>query len=424
MKKQFGRNKLLYFFMLFLCIGCSKNNNPSTLPEPDSGETYTVTYRINVQRTTDVYALEEEMMKTILVIVVNSSNEIEEIIDIELPQTVEQHIVESQLTPGAKEVYGFANLNASMRAQAGLDNLNIGDPMPNLTNTVLTINNGYEIDENVGNWLPMSNKVAYTVTYLSSQRFSMELIRLVCKVHFTFKNETGEEISLQELTFSPVTDSPVYLMPAGGGVPVFPAGVTQTDYIHNFDNTYVIADKEEIEYILYLNETQVDNNDWFQIRLVTERTSDNEIEERMAVTNLTYLNRNDYLPLPIIITDYRLELDVKSYPPIGGYPASVTETNDGYHCIFNGGGPFVITPTLIRLSDESVVPVDNQDWSFTYVDTTPSFFDELPVLKEGEITGTIKVSASGSVLFTVSVNISTSENITRTLTYKIYISQN
>lgn len=145
---------------------------------------------------------------------------------------------------------------------------------------------------------------------------------------------------------------------------------------------------------------------------------------RMSLTSLSYLNRNDYLPLDIILTDYKLDVEVMSYPPIGGYPASVTTNADGYHCMFPGGGPFIIIPKLKKLSDGSTIPLTDSDWTFTFTDASTTIFDKVPALKDGEIKGSLKSSATGVALCNISVNVQTSASVTRTLSYKMYISQN
>ena len=224
---------------------------------------------------------------------------------------------------------------------------------------------------------------------------------------------------------SPVTTSPVYLLPRSDGEvpPQFPSGKTFSDYTYTFIGTPSFSDKNELnDFSFYFNESQVSDNGWFKLTLNTLREGVTD-EMRMSITNLSYLNRNDYLPLDIILTDYKLELEVRSYPPIGGYPAAVTTTSDGYHCTFPGGGSFVIIPKLVNLSTGASVVVSDADWTFTYTDLD-AVFNEPPSLKDGEIKGTLNSLGSGEALCTISVQVLSSESILRTLSYKIYIGQN
>lgn len=411
---------LLFIFTLPSCIGEGEQNIPDT-----GKSTYRITYNINTRSSSDLNASDNEMMKTILLFIVDANNKIEKKVTKTLPFTEQQYVIDFQLTSGAKTVYGFANLSAENIAKAGL-NVEEGATMPNLSNATATIANGYTINATTGNYIPMSNKTTFNVAKIASQSFSMELIRMVCKMKLNFKNETGHTIALKNIKLSPVTTSPVYLLPRSDGQvpPELPGSTLTGDYTYTFSGSPSFIDGGTLnDYISYFNESQVSNNGWFKLTLNTLRDGVAD-EIRMSLTNLSYLNRNDYLPLDIILTDYKLELGVMSYPPIGGYPASVAIKADGYHCIFPGGGPFIITPKLIKISDNSIIPITDTDWNFSYTDATTTIFGKVPILKNGEIKGTIKSSASGTALCTVSVNVITSANVTRMLSYKVYISQN
>lgn len=424
MKKILFKSLFLYLLpIVFLFAACSSDND-NTDEGGDTNVPYKVIYKISALRSSDANASDDEMMKSIFLIIVKSDGTIEEIADIDLPSTQEEHIVEMQLTPGKKIVYGFANLSDAMKTQAGLSTLTVGNTMPDLSAATLTIANGYTIDEAANQYLPMSNSTSFTVANISGQLFNLELIRIVSKVKFTFKNESGENITLKQLVMSTLTTSPVYLMPRNTDAPVFPSGATQGNYSYTFGSGYTFSDGGQLEYTTYINESTITGTGWFQIRLITETGTGGTSEERIALTDLRFINRNDYLNLPIILTDYKLEIDVRSYPPIGGYPASVVYKNDAYHITFSGGGPFVIVPKLIQLSDNTEVTVADSDWSFTYTDTSPSFFEELPILEDGEIHGIINPSSTGSILVTLSAQVTTSTGVQRTVSYKIYINQN
>lgn len=425
MNKIFLPKILLYSFSLaFLFYACSGDDEN---PENNSNKNtpYKVTYSVSSLRNSDANATAEEMMKSILLIIVKSDGTIEDIENITLPATQEEHTVEILLTTGNKRVYGFANLTDNMKTQAGLSSLLAGSTMPDLSDAALTILNGYTINESNNEYLPMSNYTDITVSAVNGQSFSLELIRLVSKVRLRFTNESGESITLGQLTISPLTTSSVYLLPRNVSEPVFPATYSQGDFSSGFGAGYVFADGGQLEYITYVNESKITGTGWFRIGLTTLTGNGNVSEERISLTNLTYINRNDYLDIPIILTDYKLEIDVVSYPPIGGYPPSVVYNGDAWHITFAGGGPFQLTPRLIQLSDGTEVTMTDSDWTFSYTDNSISgFFEESPVLKNGEIFGIIKATATGSVLFTLSANITTSTGIQRVISYKIYINQN
>lgn len=423
MKKLYYIYIPLFIILTFFLTSCLGDKEQDVTDSEK--ETYSITYRISTKSSNDQFASDDEMMKTILLFIVDSNNKIERKVAQTLPATKQVHEIEVKLTAGIKTVYGFANLSAENIATAGL-NLEEGVTMPDLSSATATIANGFSINSTTNSYLPMSNKTAFTVAKIAGQTFNMELIRMVCKMKLNFKNETGNTISLKNIVLSPVTTSSVYLLPRSNGEvpPELPESTTAGDYSYIFSGTpSFISGGTLNDFQFYFNESQVSQNGYFKLTLNTLRDGITD-EARMSLTNLSYINRNNYLPLDIVLTDYRLDLEVLSYPPIGGYPASVTKETDGYHCKFPGGGPFIITPKLVKISDNSIVSVGNSEWSFSYTDAAPTIFDKAPELKNGEIKGTIKSSAGSKVMCIVSVNVITSTNVTRTISYKMYISQN
>jgi hypothetical protein len=421
MKNNIDIYILLCLFTIVFFSGC-KGDDEQSLPVDSEITTYSVKCNVGL-RSGGEYDSENEMMKTLLIFFVDSDNKIEKKVELTLPATKQQIAFEVQLIAGQKTVYGFSDLSNAAISSAGL-NIAEGATMPDLTNATIAIANGFEIDITGGNYLPMSNKTIFTVIKAPGQSFSMDLIRMVCKVKLNFKNETGHTIAIKNIILGPLTTSSVYLMPRSDGqtAPQLPTGTTAGQYTYTFTSSPSFIDGGELnDYTFYINESQTADNEWFKLTLNTQRDGLSD-EVRMSLTNLTYLNRNDYLPLNIILTDYKLELEVISYSPIGGYPASVTTAADGYHCSFPGGGPFIIIPKLLKYSDGS--EITGSVWSFTYTDNATSIFDKNPVLKNGEIIGTLKSTSTGSALCTISVNVITSTSITRTISYKVFISQN
>ncbi len=415
----FYRISVYLFFFIGLCCSCS--NEEETLNTPDSDPTpYKLVYHISPQRD-DLHASDQEMMRSLLLIVVKPDGTIENWEEVSLASFEQEYVVELISSQGRKRVYGFANLTDAMKSQIGIASLGVGSTLPDLSAATLLLDNGFQVDESSGLYLPMSNAVDIQVANFSGQRFYMELIRLYSKVRLSFTNESGHDLQLNRIVFTPVTTSPVYVLPQDGQVPVFPSGRTQGDCTYTYPVPPVYANEDEWEYTTYVNESQLTTTGNFQIRITTQTGSQVTTEERFALTDLTAFKRNDFLDIPVILTDYKLEMEVRAYPPIGGYPAEIIEETDGYHLTLNGGGAFVIIPRLIQLSNRTEVTMTDSDWTFTYEDTTPSFFDELPVLENGEIAGILKQTAAGSVSCQLTAEITTSAGISRLISYTLYI---
>lgn len=389
-------------------------------------ETYPVTFTISTRSADDIYASDDELMKSLLIYVVNSNdNKIEKIIDINFSVLTEEHKVDVLLATGNKKIYVFSNLQISQKTDIGISGLVEGNTMPDMSTADCTLNNGFTLNP-VGNiFLPMSNQTSINVLKMSGQSFNLELIRMMCKVKLSIKNETGLRLLLKQLDFSPLTTSSIYALPSNTqGAPSFPVAVTQNTFIYAFSPQPLLDNNASTEYTFYLNESAVNNDGWFKIKLKTEFEGSGEEDIRMSLTNLNYLNRNDYLPLNAVLSNYKLDISVKSYPPIGGYASAVNTGSNEYYCAFSGGGPFLITPTLTRLSDNVKIDLSDSDISFTYTDASPGLFNTPPSIKEGQIIGTLKSSGAGKALLNINITLPPTGGVSRILSYKLYISLN
>lgn len=400
----------------------------------DDDTTYAVNFEVSTRAAVNTPVNDDaqaEKMKSLLLIIVKTDGKIEAVIDKKNldnndAKTSYQEIVE--LTAGPKTLYGFANLTDEMCTAAGLTNLIIGNAFP------LTIADALcRTDQRSGNYIPMSNMQEITVTRLPGQKYIIELIRMMCKITFKVTNESGYAIELQQIVTNPVTtlESPLYLLPHtdSDGNCILP-NETKTDSIQW---AWPSAAKQTLEnndtsndFTIYLNESKVANDGWFTFQLNTLKEGKTNYD-RFNISNIQALNRNEHLPVNIILTDYKLRLDVLSYPPIGGYPSVEMPMQDKeYFAHFPGGGPFIITPKLSKYSTGEEV-TEGVVWNMTVSGDT-EIFDVQPTLdkKTGEVTGTLKYSASTTgnlkVLCTMTAQITMSgTNINRELTYKIYI---
>lgn len=402
----------------------------------DDNTTYAVNFEIGTQTETNTRATvdnptnnaeQAESMKSVLLVVVKADNTIEAIIEEDFgdtdAKTAYQEIAE--LTAGPKTLYGFANLTAEMLNEASLDNnsLTVGSAFPAAVADALCNTAGRN-----GNYIPMSNKQEITVTKLPGQKYIIELIRLMCKITFTVKNESGYGIELRQIVTNPVTtlDSPVYLLPhtRNGGDCVLP-GEAKTDSIvwaWPATDQKLSKDATSSEFTIYLNESKVANDGWFTFQLNTLKEEKLNYD-RFSISNTRALNRNDHLPVNITLTDFNLKLDVQSYPPIGGYPSvDVPMKDKEYYAHFPGGGPFIITPHLSKYSTGEEV-TEGVTWTLS-MSGALSIFDVQPTLKNNEIIGTLKYAPSKAgekALCTLTGIVKVSETVERRLTYKIYV---
>lgn len=423
-------------FSFTACEGDDEGGGQST-------ETHAVTLTINTQTMTDARAAtgtslknngqQADKMHNLWIYVVNpTDNKVEAVIEKSFAEdALETTYAETvQLTGGAKKLYGFANLWDGIRISAGIAtsadgrtaNLKAGDTFPGGIGTATC-----RTDQREENYIPMSAVQNITITHLPAQKYILPLLRTMCKITFSVKNESASAIQLEEIVTGKVTplDSPVYLLPQWdeNGKNILPAGTVSKDIAWAWPSAPELAKgATSAPFTIYLNESQAANDGWFTFQLNTAKDGVTNTD-RFSISNTQSLNRNDYLPIEITLTDYKLRLDVLSYPPIGGYPSvDVPMKDKEYYAHFPGGGPFIITPKLSKYSTGEEI-TEGVTWSMELTGDL-DIFDVKPVMKNNEVTGTLKhASQNGKkALCTMTASVTeTGTSINRVLTYKVYI---
>lgn len=401
---------MLLLSMVSTLFSCTNEENETG---KEGTQVRSITYKLNT-RAIDTNARDEEMMKSLTLFFVKDGL-IEKKITFPILANVETQTVEVELETGPTTLYGFANYSDTQIRELGLD-AEQGSNMPDVTGKTLVLPNNYDISTH---GIPMNNQKSFVVTNSAGQNFSMELVRMLCKIGVTFSDPDNVGVQVKSFRINPITGSAVKLMPTNDNADLsFPETPRTTEaVVYSFNDG---AAENGREYTFYINESQVSSTDWFHLT-VTSVTGNNTTEDvRMSFTGNDYreLKRNDYLKLPILLGDYKLELDIMSYPPIGGYPAAYEREND-YYCIFPGGGPIIIRPTIIKTSTREVV--EPQSWQINFADANPALFEtgkEPTAVVNGEILATMKETAgSGSALLEISAILE--NGVGRS--YKIYI---
>lgn len=238
-----------------------------------------------------------------------------------------------------------------------------------------------------------------------NEGFAIELVRMLCKVEFTFKNLSQDPVTVKEISLNPVYDGHIYCfaeyekMPEPDMDPVYePRFPTKADGLSHY-NTYTHtlsgfslqsssngeADTERTHF--YIKESMAVGNhptDHFHIGLkLTRGTTTEDASYALAEDALKYFYRNDYVLFPIVISDYVPEFEVRDYPPIGGYPVSVTSNGTEFYATFSSSGSFAIKARLrdsngntaaIKAYTEGsnqdsyvkYIPAENETFSLTY----------------------------------------------------------
>lgn len=348
---------------------------------------------------------------------------------------VESETYDIDLTAGTKTVFALGNVTA---AQAGityaegtiLSSSEIASLKDMTYNS--SAGNGFQINATAGTYLPMSNMVNITVNATQQQSFDIPLYRMLAKLEFDFTSDAGEDVTVTSIKMSPMTKDNIYLFPVHVNinadrtdytqVPLFPTTSTTEEYTYDWTsgNTIAAGSSSATSASFYVNESKGSEYSQHLVFTLTTQRSGMTSEENYTLTDLSFVNRNDYIKIPVVLTDYIFDPSVEYYPPIGGYPDVRVSDDKSYFVFYSGGGEFVITPDLHK--SNSTTMVSPKDITVT-INSGESIFSTKPVYDatDGVIKGELQ-GTSGTAVITLSMEVSTGTSLVdRTLTRKIYI---
>lgn len=364
------------------------------------------------------------------------------------------------LDNGTYTVYSFANISKSDVEECAGKSITKGSAMPDLSEVKFPIStvipNGTLVD-GMSVAVPMTGKETYTAKGGSIDK-DFEVIRMVAKVKFEFRNRCANTaVTVKDLSFGPTNTGDVLLMPdyetllTGESLnvkdPVVPAGTDTVTLKFDFKSTdptgtvnYPVLPKnshatDSYTNFFYLRESVAATNPTghFSIKMHVVR-DDKPVELVYAVTDkeFTGINRNDYLLIPIAFTDYKVDVKVNFYPPIGGYPAEITTKNEQeYYCTFATGGDFELVPYVYDASNST--PLDPSKFTYTiteisdpdglFTPTNPSMVGKKPTVDSvtGEIVGALSPEKQGTVSIKIEVNVKTGPSTSQVYYRTIYV---
>lgn len=371
------------------------------------------------------------------------------------------------LSPGAYKAYGFANIADSYLESLGIEE---GKTMPNLNAALFTPDNNlygygktalvpvekyqsdYESGKNKGIPMTSINGITVNITDAVTVTTSIEVVRMFAKIEFVFSNETPTDLTLRKQSISNLTTNK---NDGKGAIPLmnddtrtfsFLDGVPFATLSHNFASGLELASGATgVSRSYYVLESKADETtnsfmlDFDVVKKGETTNAETPLYEYMhyGLTNpstLTAIRRNDWLRIPISFIDWKMRLEARAYPPIGGYPeAEIEETESNEFIVkFKCGGDFSIRPFLRKFSEtDGWFGVDNTDKvNKVYdiqVEDDDNLFTKTPEYKNGEILGTMILTGTGKACVTVKVDVITATTpvkLVKPLTRKIYITLN
>lgn len=445
---------IIYTCVVAICFAACSGDE--YIDEQTEGRKVNVTLRLSVDNNTTTRAWQDEnaktdnseMMHNWTVVVVNSSGTVEKIVSqtpVEGKEEIDTYTTTVSLKTGQKTFYSFANIDIS---SWGITEEN---DMPDLSTKEYTIENG----SIPATGIPMSNKQTLSIETTTTS-VDLIVVRMLAKMKFQFTNATAADIKINSITLSEITTGPVYLLPkydTGGGadsmepgnlLPNIPAGSAKADYTHTITGGLTVAAGNEtaVETAFYINESEATAAypKYFVITLNVDK-GDVVDEQRYALLEWKQIARNEYHIIPITLDDYILDIEPQDFPPIGVLPASVKEEDGKFTVTFHAGGHFHIVPKVKQASSSTWLDYGDGvgQWSFgswSNEETNSIYEVENPVSTTDAsdnggipvwdatnhyIFGKLKQDVTGSAYHELKVNVKKSEEVTRELTYKLYI---
>lgn len=385
----------------------------------------------------------EENMKSWTVVFVKSDGTVAKVVkqpSVEEGKDKEDVVTVTGLEAGTKyTVYSFANIS-----DADLGTITEGSS-PNFDSKTFAVNGN---DWNIANGIPMSNKQEVTIKSDGQPDVKqLYVVRMLSKITLKFRNMTGEDITVKNVSISDITSNPaagtenIKLLPANNVVsstyvaqtPNLVENAKRDDFTHEITSGLTVA-KNTTDYdtdnsrsvSFYVNESQAGNA--YPYFVVTLETNVGSLRYFMY-TDWNQIARNDHHVLKLALSDYKLRLKVEDFGSIGSAP-SLKDDGKQLNLIFHDLEEFHIVPSVTKYSDGSSVSFTNLEWkklSESETGAESKAFSTIPYIVsskdriEAETLGELGKKI-GPIIYQLSVKVDDGTTAP-TLVYRVAISQ-
>lgn len=340
-------------------------------------------------------------------------------------------------------VYSFANIS-----DADLGTITEGSPSPNFDSQSFAVN-GNDMDI-TKNGIPMSNKQTVTIGPDGQPDVKqLYVVRMLSKITLKFRNMTGEDITVKNVSISDITSNPA----TGTNIMLLPAkDVVSSTYVAQTPNLVEDAASEEFKHTItsgltvaknttdydtdnsrsvsfYVNESQAGKvYPYFVVTLETNVGS----QRYFMYTDWNQIARNDHHVLKLALSDYKLRLKVEDFGSIGSAP-SLKDDGKQLNLIFHDLEEFHIVPSVTRYSDPTGAEVSFTDLKWTRLSESETgaeskAFSTIPYIVsskdriEAETLGELGKKI-GPIIYQLSVKVDDGTTTAPTLVYRVAISQ-
>lgn len=254
------------------------------------------------------------------------------------------------------------------------------------------------------------------------ETFALEVVRMAAKLELQFSNPTSGDVTVGSISFSPVTaaKTPEALFPdytALGSKAFTPLPGADYCWIkHAPELLKVKADGGIATATVYLQESLSDhpNDGAFTLGLEVRHA---DLTEDIIHYNITdnvrrYINRNDWIRIPVTLSQYAVAVKALFYPPIGGYPALTSQTDPTGAQIFTfatGGDFSIVAQVTDKLTGRELTPtaytISHEISKDENAIITSLKAEEASAALPPHLTGKLSTTAKGTAIVNVTVKI-------------------
>ena len=267
--------------------------------------------------------------------------------------------VAPEIYEGKKTIYAFANMSVPTAMST------VGkyiDETTALAMTTTVAGNGFVPSESKPR--PMTNILHVVLTNELNQKVDIPVIRTLAKIEFNFSTLTDVPITVQSITMNHVTHNTtdnIYLFGNydSSNLPLVPSTSSAGNYTYTV-NKYVTTTSPQSQTI-YVNESKKPDSEYVGFTLLTKRDDKESTEVRYALVELAPgLHRNDFVKIPVKMTDYEFNPRIDFYPPIGGYAKAEVSSEPGevFYVKLTGGGQIILRPRLYNSATNTPISDD------------------------------------------------------------------
>ncbi len=405
---------LLVAAMGFACFSCSEDvserADEPVLPQNKSIAVTVATKDIATRAmgTFTADALPNELIHSCFVVFVNADGTVAEVVDLPSSAGVPSQEFNVVLKQGKYDVYAFANILktslSSLKVTKGETFGNIAAATYDVNAKTLTASDNIPMSGFLNNMEVAANGTV-KIGDIPKNEVTIQVTRMVGKLEFQFTNASTSDITVTEVSFKPTAKGEVKLLPGGG----ISAGESEEDGVKKNPNLALSTDEDNKtkSFAFYIREVKSDHPTGnFPITIKYKKGASGTEETLTALLyDLTQIYRNDWIRVPITLTDYKLTLDVEFYPPIGGFPAVISEEKeDEYYVTFGTGGWFGIDVVAVNKADDT--PKKAEIIGVDYDENASTFFRKNPTVESsGELTGEINFDLTSGANSVVTIKV-------------------